>query len=370
MSAALQIAMQIAIPAQDAGLRLDRWFKLHHPDVALAHVNKIVRTGAVRLDGARVKISTRLAEGQILRLPPLVRPVDTAVSATDTLRQAGMARPKPQTAEAQYRRALRDMTLFEDRGLLILNKPHGLAVQGGSGTHHHIDALLEVCVNTQGERARLCHRLDRDTSGVLLVALSRKMAADLGALLRGRDVRKLYWALNHGVPKITHGTIALALAKGAAMGTVDERQKARQKAHKDKDDYAAREKMHVVDKDDPLAQAAKTHYALVDSLKPRLSWLALMPVTGRTHQLRAHCEAIGHPIMGDPKYTGTAELKARFGVLPTGMENKLHLHARRIVLPHPKGGTVDVSAPLPAHMQKSFALFGFEETSFDPLEHV
>ena len=358
----------ITIAASDDGMRIDRWFKLHHPGVALSHVNKIVRTGAVRLDGARVKTSTRVSEGQVLRLPPLDAP---AVVTKDGAKSVS----RTPTQQEHDRRALKDMIILEDRGILVLNKPHGLAVQGGSGTLTHIDGMLEALTEKYGEKPRLVHRLDRDTAGILLIALSRKMAADLGEALRSRQMRKIYWALVAGVPKPAQGKISLFLAKGDAMGDVARRSAARQTAVRTDKDYAAREKMRVVKHGDVDGQHSLTYYAVVDHIAPRLSWLSMMPVTGRTHQLRAHAEAMGHPIVGDPKYNGKAAIKAGqkpayedpMRALPSGIAPKLHLLARRLILPHPKGGTLDVCAPLPAHMKASFELFGFDIKTPDPI---
>jgi 23S rRNA pseudouridine955/2504/2580 synthase len=236
-------------------------------------------------------------------------------------------------------------------------------VQGGSGTKRHIDGMLAALADKKGERPVLVHRLDRDTSGVLLVAKSRKIAAELGATFRSRGAKKIYWALVEGVPKPAQGRISLFLAKGAGMG--DERGGA-------KENRADVERMRVVRHGHPDAQHSVTLYAVVDKVAPRLAWLSMRPITGRTHQLRAHCEAIGHPIIGDPKYNRRPENDpARHDPLravPPGVEPKLHLLARRLILPHPRGGVIDVVAPLPEHMKKSFDMFGFDVSQRDPIE--
>jgi 23S rRNA pseudouridine955/2504/2580 synthase len=265
-------------------------------------------------------------------------------------------RRAPSTEDA---RALRDMTLFEDRDLLVLNKPFGLAVQGGSGTTRHIDGMLEALADEGGERPLLVHRLDRDTSGVLLIAKSRRMAADLGDIFRSRQAKKVYWALVEGVPKPAQGRISLFLAKGEGM---------------DRARGAGRdlERMRVARHGEADAQHSITYYAIVDKIAPKLAWLSMKPLTGRTHQLRAHAEAIGHPIIGDPKYGHRREDEQRRRDLvlavPDDVERKLHLLARRLVLPHPRGGTLDVTAPLPPHMQRSFEKFGFDAKQYDPIE--
>lgn len=339
----------LAISEDEAGMRVDRWFRRRYPELPQTHLNKIVRTGEVRVDGKRVEISTRLEAGQSVRVPPLRTPEKPA---------PGEKRP----ADPADVEALRAMTLFEDKDVLVLNKPWGLAVQGGSGTKRHLDGMLDSLADAQGHRPVLVHRLDRDTSGVLLCAKSRKMAADLGALFRARETRKIYWAMVEGVPKPSHGRISLFLAKGEGMG--DERGAKRIGADL--------ERMRVAKHGDPDAQHSVTLYAIVDKVAPRLAWLSLRPITGRTHQLRAHCEAIGHPILGDPKYNRRPEndpaRKDPLRAVPPGLEPKLHLMARRLVLPHPRGGVIDVTAPLPEHMKKSFEMFGFTPPRHDPIE--
>lgn len=343
------IVTMVPIGDDEAGMRLDRWFRRRYPELPQTHLNKIVRKGEVRVDGKRVEISTRLEAGQNVRVPPMTLPKRPA--------EGEPAPPNPADAEA-----LRAMTLFEDKDILVLNKPFGLAVQGGSGTKKHIDGMLAALTDRNGQRPVLVHRLDRDTSGVLLCAKTRKMAADLGAIFRGRGAKKIYWALVEGVPKPPQGRISLFLAKGEGMG--DDRSA--------KPAHADLERMRVAKHGDPEAQHSVTLYATVDKVTPRLAWLSMRPITGRTHQLRAHCEAIGHPIIGDPKYNRRPEndpaRKDPLRAVPPGLEPKLHLLARRLILPHPRGGMIDVTAPLPPHMQKSFEMFGFDIPSRDPIE--
>jgi 23S rRNA pseudouridine955/2504/2580 synthase len=330
-------------------MRLDRWLHRRFPLISNSHLMKIVRKGEVRVSGRRADVSTRLAAGESVRVPPL-RPAAGQGPA--------VSRTSPGDLET-----IRAMTLFEDRDVIVLNKPYGLAVQGGSGTKRHIDGMLEALASKDGERPVLVHRLDRDTSGVLLIAKSRKIAADLGAILRSRGAKKIYWALVEGVPKPAQGRISMFLAKGEGMG--DERGER-------KPGRADIERMRVAKHGEPDAQHSLTLYAVVDRVTPRLAWLSMRPITGRTHQLRAHCEAIGHSIIGDPKYNRRpANDPARSDPLravPPGLEPKLHLLARRLILPHPRGGIIDVTAPLPEHMKKSFAMFGFDESEPDPIE--
>jgi 23S rRNA pseudouridine955/2504/2580 synthase len=331
-------------------MRLDRWFKRRMPMLSLSHLNKIVRKGEVRVDGSRVKTSMRLARGQSVRVPPLH--VEAPVLAERNISPDEI-------------RALKSLVLFEDRDLLVLNKPYGLAVQGGSGQTRHIDGILAAMPNERGERPVLVHRLDRETSGVLLIAKSRKIAAELGETFRSRQATKIYWALVHGVPRPAQGRISLFLAKGDGM----------EKDRSERRGAEARtglEKMRIAPHGDEAARHSVTYYAIVDKAPPWLAWLSLKPVTGRTHQLRAHAEAIGHPVIGDAKYgarPGTAK-NDPLRAIPEPIEQKLQLLARHLVLPHPRGGTLDVTAPLPPHMQHAFDMFGFDAKRFDPIENA
>ena len=306
-------------------MRLDRWFKTHYASLPHSRLEKLLRTGQVRVDGGRAKASTRLAAGQAVRVPPL----------PDVTPPPG---PKHALSKAD-RDFLASITLYEDDDLLVVNKPPGIAVQGGTKTTHHIDRLLEGLGDGPETRPRLVHRLDRDTSGVLVIAKRRSVAAKLGRAFQTRSVRKIYWALLHGVPRPPQGKVEAALVK--ASGPEGDRVRKARAGEQD------------------VAQSAVTHYAVVDRAGQQVAFVSLKPVTGRQHQLRAHMAILGHPILGDEKYHGDKDL-------PEGIPNKLHLHARRISFPHPSGeGVVDVTAPLPEHMARTFADFGFEAREAD-----
>ena len=317
-----------AVSAEEAGMRIDRWFKLHFPQVTFAYLNKLTRTGQVRVAGARVKTSTRLAAEQEIRVPPLAfdtRPADTPKADVKTLTPT-------------ERRLFDQMVIHEDRDIFVLNKPSGFAVQGGSKTHHHLDGLLMGLGVELKERPLLVHRLDRDTSGVIVIARRRSVAAALGKLFATRAVKKTYWAIVKGVPKPAQGRIEVALIK--AKGPDGDRMRASEEGEEDDE------------------QLAVTHYSVIAKAGNAASWVSLKPVTGRQHQLRAHMAHIGTPIFGDEKYGGLDDM-------PVGVPQKLHLHARRIVFPHPRDGIIDISAPLPEHMLTSFKLFGFDPNRFD-----
>jgi len=311
------------------GMRLDRWFKTHYATLPHSRLEKLLRTGQVRVDGGRAKASTRLAAGQSVRVPPLP---DVAPP------------PGPRRALSKGDRAfLAAIALYEDDDLLVLNKPSGIAVQGGTKTTQHIDRLLEGMGDGPETRPRLVHRLDRDTSGVLVIAKRRSVAAKLGRAFQTRSVRKIYWAIVKGVPKPLQGKVEAALVKAA--GPDGDRVRKARSGEQD------------------IAQSAVTHYAVVDRAGQAASFVSLKPVTGRQHQLRAHMAIIGNPILGDEKYDGDRDL-------PPGVPRKLQLHARRISFPHPSGeGVVDVTAPLPDHMREAVAAFGFDARDDTSHEH-
>jgi 23S rRNA pseudouridine955/2504/2580 synthase len=321
----------VAVTADEAGMRVDRFFEARFPGLSFSHIQRVIRKGEVRVNGKRTEPKNRLEAGQTVRIPPL-----------------RLDQPKPRTpgseADETTREFLKSITLYEDADVLVFNKPMGLAVQGGSGTTRHLDGMLEVLRDAHGQRPRLVHRLDKDTAGCLLVAKTRFAASALAKTFRSRSARKVYWALVAGVPKVPQGRISTFLAK-------EERE----------DDSF----MRIAQHGDKGASHAVTYYAVVDTSGPLLSWISLKPVTGRTHQLRAHMDHIGHPIVGDPKYFARENWE-----LPGGMQNKLHLLARRIAVPHPRGGVIDVTAPLPPHMQQSWNLLGHDAKRYDPIEEA
>ena len=311
------------VAEDEAETRLDRWFRRHFPRLTQGALQRMLRTGQVRVNGKRADAGTRLAPGQEVRIPPL--PAEPAPGI-------GGAR-RPAVVDEGAARDLAARIIHRDDSVLVLDKPHGLPVQGGPGIRLSVDAMLDALRFDAPDRPRLVHRLDRDTSGVLVLARSAAVAARLAAAFRGRDVEKTYWALVVGQPEAPEGRIDLALAKlGGPRGE-------RTRAVEGREEGAAR---------------AITDFRTLDSVKRRVAWLELRPLTGRTHQLRVHCaEALGCPILGDGKYGGaTAHME--------GLSNKLHLHARALRLPHPAGGTLEVAAPPPPHMRESFAFFGFE----------
>lgn len=320
----------VTVTPDENDMRVDRFFEARFPGLSFSHIQRIIRKGQVRVNGKRTEPKSRLEAGQSVRIPPL-----SLVAPT----------PRDDAPAAMKDRAfLRSITLFEDDDVMVLNKPAGLAVQGGSGTTRHLDGMLGALQgqHKDAQRPRLVHRLDKDTAGCLLIAKSRFAAAALAKTFRSRSARKFYWALVAGVPKPPQGRISTYLAKQE----VEEDSFMRIAKHGEKD------AMHAV-----------TYYAVVETSAQSLAWISLKPVTGRTHQLRAHMAHIHNPIVGDPKYFNIENWH-----LPGGMQDKLHLLARRIVVPHPRGGTIDATAPLPEHMQQTWNLLGLDTSRYDPID--
>jgi len=317
---------QKTVDADESGMRLDRWFKLHFPGVGFGKLQKLLRSGQIRVDGGRVKTSSRLETGQVVRVPPL---------------DADAAKPRHMTTNTIRDRGdsdvLRDILLFEDKKVLVFNKPSGLAVQGGSGINRSIDSMLEAWRDKSGQKPRLCHRLDRDTSGVLVVARTRGAAAALTGSFRHRDTEKTYWALLRGVPRNRDGRISTYLVKEQTPDG---------------------DRMRIAQHGERHADHAVSTYRVIDAGPRSVSWVELSPETGRTHQLRVHAQHLGHPIIGDPKYFDIENWE-----MPGGIQKRLHLHARRIRIPHPDPSQpiIDITAPLPPHMVQSWNLFGFDE---------
>ncbi len=313
----------IKVSDDENDLRLDRWFKRHYPGLNHIKLEKLLRTGQVRVDGGRVKANHRLEAGQTVRVPPLPE------GASDKLDV------KKLPPSARDKKMLKDSILFEDKDVLVINKPPGLAVQGGTGLSRHLDGFLAAIYSAE-ERPKLVHRLDRETSGVLVLAKSDVAAAKLSEAFRRHDTRKYYWALTHGVPKPKQGKVQLALLKGTD-GKV------------------------VVDEEE--GKPATTLYQVVESAM-KVAFVALWPLTGRTHQLRVHMQAIETPILGDDWYATDHSLNVDGDV----NTEKLHLHARRLIIPHPRKGVIDVTAPLPPEMVKSWKFFEFDQDDGDPFK--
>ncbi|WP_303831348.1 RluA family pseudouridine synthase [Asticcacaulis taihuensis] len=303
------------------GIRVDRFFKRRWPHINHVQLNKLLRSGQVRVDGGRVKADTRLATGQTIRVPPLPEAPDV----DQQKRERAILSP-------QEIRFAHSLVLYEDEDVIALNKPSGLAVQGGTKTKNHIDRLLSAWGEGL-ERPRLVHRLDRDTSGVLLLGKSPQAAARLSGAFAKRRANKTYWALVVGNPKPEDGYIDTPLVKKG---------------------FHDREIVQPAEPNEPGAEVTETEYVTISRAGPRVAWMALRPHTGRTHQLRAHMQAIGHSILGDPKY-GSEESQS----LSAGLQ--LQLHHRRIELPHPTNGTLIVEAPLDPVIQAGFDRFGFDE---------
>jgi 23S rRNA pseudouridine955/2504/2580 synthase len=308
----------IEVGADDAEMRLDRFLKKRFPQLTQGAVQKLLRTGQIRIDGKRAEANARLEAGQSIRIPPLPKADEDAPRET-----------KAPAHDSRTKQKLKSMILYEDADVIVLDKPAGLPVQGGTGQSQHLDGMLEALA-VKGERPHLVHRLDKDTSGVMIVARNAFSARALAQSFRRRDTRKYYWAVTVGVPTPLQGKIDAALAKQSG-------------AHGER-----------VAMDEEEGKRAVSLYSVVDHAAKRAAWVALWPMTGRTHQLRVHLAAIGTPILGDWKYGGPAS-RLTGGEVST----KLHLHARRLILPHPRSGTIDATAPLPTHMRATWETFGF-----------
>ncbi|MGF0538329.1 RluA family pseudouridine synthase [Agrobacterium sp. ES01] len=321
----------ITVDGEEAGMRLDRWFKIHYPGLGFGALQKLLRSGQVRVDGGRVKPDARVQPGQVVRIPPMnvdAKDTKTGPIASKDLKHAGDGE------------LLSRMLLHEDDKVFILNKPAGLAVQGGSGLTRHIDKMLEAWTSKKGEKPRLVHRLDRDTSGVLVVARTRGAAQKLTAAFRERDTKKTYWALVRGVPRKHEDKISSWLLK---------------------EETEDGDRMRIARHGEEGADHAISYYRVLETAAQTMAWLEMQPYTGRTHQLRVHALSLGHPIIGDPKYF----IDDHNWEFPGGIQKRLHLHARHIDIPHPAGGRLKVTAPLPPHMVQSWNLLGFDETSAD-----
>lgn len=327
------------VKEDDADQRLDRWFRQHFPHIPQGRIEKMCRKGEIRVDGGRVKGATRLAAGQEVRIPPLP---DSAAPPPD-------ARTRVSDADAKM---IRDCVIWKDDHVIAINKPAGLPTQGGSGQTRHVDGLSEALKFGYEDKPRLVHRLDKDTSGVLLLARTRQAAKALTAAMRHKETRKIYWALVAGVPTPYLGEIRFGLVKAAGRGRGGEGEKMIAVHPRDMDDT-------------PGAKRAHTLYATLYRVGSRAAWVAMEPVTGRTHQLRAHMAEIGHPIVGDGKYGGSGQenLGDGWGAQLGGIiSKKLHLHARMMRFEHPETRKdITVTAPMPEHMAVSWDTFGWTE---------
>lgn len=341
----------LTVSVDEGEQRLDRWFKRRFPHVTQGAVEKMCRTGQVRVDGARAKAADRVAPGMVIRVPPL--PDSDAPS-----------RPRPDGVSAADAKMIQNAVLFKDEHIIVLNKPSGLPSQGGSGQgDRHVDGLTEALKFGYKDRPKLVHRLDKDTSGVLVLARTDRVARALSEAFRHRNTRKIYWALVAGVPQPKQGSIKYALMKAPSHGRGGEGEKMVCIHPAKMADY-------------PDAKRAHTDYFTLWFLGSRLAWMALEPVTGRTHQLRAHMAELGHPILGDGKYGGSnaENMGDGWGAGIGGeLSRKLHLHARRLMVEHPiTKEMMTFTAPLPEHMQRTWKLLDWKEGDVpeDPFETI
>jgi 23S rRNA pseudouridine955/2504/2580 synthase len=309
---------------EDDGIRLDRWFRRNLPDTSFGTIARWARTGQLRVDGGRATPGDRLETGQVIRVPP-----------AEAAAPAASRRPARPALSADETEFVRSLVIHRDPAAFVVDKPPGLATQGGTKTHVHLDRLLDGLAEEGEPRPKLVHRLDKDTSGVLLLARTPRAAAFFSRAFAGRKARKVYWAIVIGVPDIADGLIELPIAKQPGTGG---------------------EKMHV---DEEEGLEARTRYRILERAGNAAAWVELQPLTGRTHQLRVHMAAIGHPIVGDGKYAGQEAF------LTGAISRKLHLHARRLRIDHPDGGSLDVAADPPDHFRETLAALGFDLSEGD-----
>ncbi|MEM7519960.1 MAG: RluA family pseudouridine synthase [Pseudomonadota bacterium] len=339
----------ITVAEGDGDQRLDRWFKRQFPQIPQGRIEKMCRKGEIRVDGGRVKGSSRVEVGQEVRVPPL--PESAAPAPT-----------QPSTVSVADAKMIQSCVIYRDDHVIALNKPAGLPVQGGSGQGgRHVDSLSAALMYDLEEKPRLVHRLDKDTSGVLIMARTRAVAQTLTANFRHRETRKIYWAAVAGAPLPRNGTIRYGLVKAGGHGARGEGEKM-VAVHPAEIDHT------------PGAKRATTDYAVLSQAGGRCCWIALVPVTGRTHQLRAHMAEIGHPIVGDGKYGGSGQenLGDGWGAQLGGeMSKKLHLHARSLTVEHPMTkAKLHLTAPLPPHMAATWDTFQWSASDVpgDPFE--
>ena len=311
----------IPVTEDEIGMRVDRWFKHHYPDLKHGRLEKLLRTGQIRIDRSRVKANARLCEGQEIRIPPVVQ---TNIKSTETNLSSNITKKDIEM--------IKESIIHMDNNILAINKPAGLAVQGGSRIVNNLDSMLDFLKFDADERPRLVHRLDKDTSGVLILARQRKSAVFLSEAFRTHKARKVYWAIVLGVPRPTIGLVELPLVKKRGLGG---------------------DKVVV----DGEGKRAITRYRVIDNAARKAAWLSLEPLTGRTHQLRVHCNELGTPILGDRKYGHSSEF---FNNFPEN-KRRLQLHAKGIRIPNPSGGILEILAPLPKHMVEIWQIFGFNE---------
>jgi 23S rRNA pseudouridine955/2504/2580 synthase len=310
----------ITITQDDDGQRMDRWLKKRLPDVPYGLTQKLIRQGQLRVDGKRAKADTKLKAGQVVRIPPVH---EKSKDGTKKLGDKAAA-------------FMKSLVIFDDGDIIAINKPHGIASQGGTKTTRHIDGMLDALTGKDGVRPRLVHRLDRDTSGVLLLARSAKVAREMGDIFKSRYIKKIYWAAVAPVPEQSEGTIRAPLIKSSGR---------------------TKDKMVV---DEEQGKKAYTDYVVLEQMGEDAAFVAFWPRTGRTHQIRVHAEVMGCPILGDTKYTGPEEENISENIESLGLSKRLHLHARRIICPHPvKKGWLDITAPLPDDLRASWKALGF-----------
>lgn len=299
----------VKVKEQDDGMRLNRWFLKYYPDLPLSRLQKLLRTKQIKVDGKKVEASLKLQAGWEIRIPPL--------------------EDKPQEKNKDFvsdknAELIQSMVIYKDNNIIVLNKPSGLAVQGGTNTFHHIDAWLPALKYEKEEAPKLVHRIDKDTSGLLVLARDRKNAEILTKAFREHNLQKTYLALVRGCPKKMSGEIKAPLEKIGEKSVVASEGK-----------------------------KALTDYKVLDNVGDKFALIEAKPLTGRTHQIRAHLEYIGTPIVGDDKYFGEVKEKV------SDITDKLYLHSYKIDLSSIYKG-MKIKAELPKHFTEALETLGLE----------
>jgi 23S rRNA pseudouridine955/2504/2580 synthase len=317
----------IIVEKDDHDCRLSTWIIRNNKLLSFNSVNTLCRKGLIRVNGLKTKASYRLVAGDTVRMPtPFSKTLDK--------------KPKLKF-DPLLEKELIDSVIFKDEYLIAINKPEGLASQGGSYQgDRHIDAYKSIFQFDSNEAPRLIHRLDKDTSGVLLLARNAKAANIFTSLFRQKLVEKVYWALVEGVPRKKEGIVESYIGKLDIWRPNFQKDLDREKRSWNKEN----------------TKKALSYYRVIKQVGSQYAWLQLKPATGRTHQLRIHCAKLGTMIVGDRKYRNSQSGNFKDSI----DSEKLFLHAKSLTFMHPVSKkTTVIEAELPKHMSLAWKRFGW-----------